>query len=391
MNPLISLGIVFLIAYIASHLFDRFIPRDLVYVLVGVFLGLFGIIPESMMEGEYTIALLTMGMIAFLLSPFLGRGNLKNLGAKMITISVIESLFTFFVVFLGFCAYFSTTGSIDVPSALLLGSISSLTSPAVALMQFREYGTKGPLTKYSTGMLVFDEVSGLVIFIIVMSVSRVMLGISVSPLRNIALAPIIEILAPITIGILCGLALSWFFERANDRNKDSVIITTLGFILLTAGIAEALTISVLFTALVMGIVVVNRSQYDAAAHLDVFMGPAFLIFFVIAGANLDLEVIPGAWPIIIVYIALRAFGKIFGTKVGAMVVGAPEVVRKLAGYTMLAQGGTDIGLAFMVSVAIPQMSSMLTIVLGAAAIFEIIAPFTTRMAILRSGEDTIKP
>jgi len=387
MNPLISLGLVFLIAYITSHLLDRFIPGDLVYVLVGIILGFLGIIPESIMESEYTIALFTMGMVAFLLSPFLGMGNLRDLGAKVISISVVESLFTFFVVFLGFCAYFSTAGGIDIPSALVLASLSSLTSPAVALMQFREYGTKGPLTRYSIGMSVFDDVSGLIIFIIGVGASRVMLG--VSPLRDLALAPIIEIAAPVTIGLLCGSALSLLFERAH-HNKDSIIVTTLGFILLVAGIAEALMISVLLTTLVMGIVVLNRSKYDVAAYLDVFMGPVFLIFFVVAGANLDLEVIPEVLPTIILYVMLRSFGKIFGTKIGAIIVGAPKVVGKLAGYTMLAQGGTDIGLAFMVSVAIPQMSSMLTIVLGAAAIFEIIAPFTTRRAILSSGEGAIE-
>jgi len=388
MNSLISLGLIFLIGCIASYLFARFIPSDLVYVLVGIIIGFLGIIPESIRESEYTIALLTMGMAVFLLSPFLGVGRLRDLGAKMIAMGVVESLFTFLVVFLGFCAYFSTIESIDIPSALVLGSLSSLTSPTVALMQFREYGTKGTLTRYSIGMLVFDEVSGLIISFIAIGASRVMLG--VSPLRDVALAPIIEIVAPVMIGIICGLALSWSFERIH-HDKDSIIIATLGFLLLVAGIAEALMISVLLTALIMGIVVINRSQYDVAAYLDVFMGPVFLIFFVIAGANLELEVIPEVWPIIIIYVVLRAFGKIFGTKIGAIIVGAPKVVGKLGGYTMLAQGGTDIGLAFMVSAAIPQMSSMVIVVFGAVAIFEIIAPLTTRRAIVRSGEVTIEP
>ncbi|MDY6984794.1 MAG: hypothetical protein SVE93_00030 [Candidatus Thermoplasmatota archaeon] len=52
--------------------------------MAGVLLGFLGIIPESMMESEYTIAVLTMGMIAFLLSPSLGRGNLRDPGAKII-------------------------------------------------------------------------------------------------------------------------------------------------------------------------------------------------------------------------------------------------------------------------------------------------------------------
>jgi Kef-type K+ transport system membrane component KefB len=119
------------------------------------------------------------------------------------------------------------------------------------------------------------------------------------------------------------------------------------------------------------------------------MGPVFLIFFVIAGANFELEAIPEVWPVILIYAALRTIGKVIGTKIGAVCAGAPDIVKNLAGYTMLAQGGTDIGLALMVSLTFPQMSSMLTVVLGAVVIFEIIAPFATRRAILRSGEGAL--
>jgi Kef-type K+ transport system membrane component KefB len=143
--------------------------------------------------------------------------------------------------------------------------------------------------------------------------------------------------------------------------------------------------------MVMGAFIINRSPHGktAISHLDTLMGPVFLIFFVIAGANFELDAIPEVWPVILIYVALRAVGKIIGTKIGALSVGAPEIVRKIGGYTMLAQGGTDIGLALIVSLTFPELSSILTIVLGAAVIFEVIAPFATRKAIQRSGEDAV--
>ena len=390
MNPLLSLGFVFLTAYTASILLERYIPADLVYVLVGIIFGPFlGIIPESLLESEYTLAFLTMGMISFLLSPFLGSANLRDIGKKIVLITTIESAFTFFAVFIGFCAYSGITGQADIPSAIILGSLASLTSPAVALMLFREFRTKGPLTTYSIGISVFDDVSGLVIFALGMGACRIMLNASGFWDTSIALAPVIEISAPIVIGILCGFALSWFIGKTSTR--DSMIIVSLAFILLVAGIAEALTISVLLTALIMGVIAINRSPYGetAISYLDTLMGPVFLIFFVIAGANFELEAIPEVWPVILIYAALRTIGKVIGTKIGAVCAGAPDIVKNLAGYTMLAQGGTDIGLALMVSLTFPQMSSMLTVVLGAVVIFEIIAPFATRRAILRSGEGAL--
>jgi Kef-type K+ transport system membrane component KefB len=387
MNPLLSLAFVFLTAYIASTLLEKYIPADLVYVLVGIILGPFlGIIPESLLESEYTIAFLTMGMVSFLLSPFLGSANLRDIGKKIVFITTIESAFTFVVVFIGFYSISRFIGGVDFSSAIILGSLASLTSPAVALMLFREFGTRGPLTTYSVGMSVFDDVSGLVIFVLSMDACRAALKTSSLWGVSTILTPIIEVLAPVFVGIACGFALSKFIGKA--RNRDSMIIISLAFVLLTAGIAEEFTMSALLTAMVMGIFVINRSPHGetAISYLDALMGPVFLIFFVIAGANFELEAIPEVWPVILIYVALRALGKIIGTKIGAAAVGAPEIVRRLGGYTMLAQGGTDIGLALIVSLTFPQLSSILTIVLGAAVIFEVIAPFATRRAILNSGE-----
>jgi Kef-type K+ transport system membrane component KefB len=159
MNPLLSLGFVFLTAYIASTLLEKYIPADLVYVLIGILLGsVFNIIPESLLESEYNIAFLTMGMIAFLLSPLLSNTELRGAGKKIIAVSAMESIFTFFVVFIGFSAYFRITGESYFPWAVIFGALASLTSPAVSMMLFRESGTKGPLTVYSIGMSALDDV-----------------------------------------------------------------------------------------------------------------------------------------------------------------------------------------------------------------------------------------
>jgi Kef-type K+ transport system membrane component KefB len=330
-----------------------------------------------------------MGMIAFLLSPLLSNTDLRGAGKKIIAVSAIESIFTFFIVFIGFSAYFRTTGEPYFPSAVILSSLASLTSPAVSMMLFRESGTKGPLTVYSIGMSALDDVFGLLIFVLSTTVCRTALKTSSLWDTSTVLAPLIEIRAPVIVGVACGFTLSKFIGKA--RNRDGMIIISLAFVLLIAGIAEALTVSVLLTAMVMGAFIINRSPHGetAISHLDIFMGPVFLIFFVIAGANFELEAIPDVWPVILIYVALRAVGKIIGTKIGATAVGAPEIVRRLGGYTMLAQGGTDIGLALIVSLTFPELSSILTIVLGAAVIFEVIAPFATRKAIQRSGEGTV--
>jgi Kef-type K+ transport system membrane component KefB len=394
MSPLIALGIMFLAGYIASFLFEKYVPSDLLYVLVGVLLGpILNILPEGLVEGEHTLAFITLGAIALLLSPHLSGKALKNPGKRIIAMSLIESLFTFAVVFLGFCVYFALTGSIQIAPSVLLGSLASLTSPAITLMLMRENETEGPLTTYSAGMLVFDSVWGLIVFVAALGVCRALSDPSALSYASIALTALMEILAPAAIGVLCGLALDWFLRKNSQKEhaKDLTILIVVAILLLVTGIAEDLMVSVLLSAMMMGVVLMNRSPHGSTAlsYVDVFMAPLFLIFFVITGANLEIGSIPEMWSVVLVFCALRTFGKIFGTRIGAVLVGAPGVVRDLAGYTMLAQGGTDIGLALMVSLTFPQMSSMLTVVLGAAAIFEIIAPFATKRAILRSGEGAV--
>jgi Kef-type K+ transport system membrane component KefB len=159
---------------------------------------------------------------------------------------------------------------------------------------------------------------------------------------------------------------------------------------LCSGIAEQLRLSPLLATMMVGFWSANRfkdgeSLFQAVESIE---EPIFALFFTLAGAHFDFQVIKLAGPLALLIVLARFAGKLIGTKLGAGLAGAPQVVRKYLGYGLLPQAGVTVGLILM---AQPSGNSqlyeiMLNAVLGAVVISELIAPPLVKYALLRAGE-----
>jgi len=93
--------------------------------------------------------------------------------------------------------------------------------------------------------------------------------------------------------------------------------------------------------------------------------------------------------LILVFVTARAAGKIAGTRLGARIVDAPPAVSRYTALALLPQGGIVIGLALTLrdNPAFTPVSDMLmSIIIGATVIHELIGPLIARSALRRSGE-----
>ena len=79
-----------------------------------------------------------------------------------------------------------------------------------------------------------------------------------------------------------------------------------------------------------------------------------------------------------------------GTKLGARLTNAPEVVTKYLGYGLLPKAGVTVGLVLTAqSFFNPEVSAiMINAVLASVIINELIAPPLVKFALVRSGEIT---
>jgi Kef-type K+ transport system membrane component KefB len=168
-----------------------------------------------------------------------------------------------------------------------------------------------------------------------------------------------------------------------------MLILLAGSILLCVGVSRLLDLSPLIASLAVGATMVNlsgrsRQLFETLAGTD---PPFYAIFFVIAGADLDLALVPAMGVIGLVYVFGRSVGKFVGGVAGARWLQLEPAVQKFLGFGLLAQAGLAVGLTIAIEQRYETFSPIVsTVVLAAVAIFEMVGPISTRFALIRSGE-----
>jgi Kef-type K+ transport system membrane component KefB len=116
----------------------------------------------------------------------------------------------------------------------------------------------------------------------------------------------------------------------------------------------------------------------------------FSLFFTLAGAHFDIELMTTAGWLITGLIVLGRFtGKLYGTRLGSYIAKAPTVVRRYLGLALLPKAGVTVGLVLLAKEtfgASPLSDLMINAVLGSVIINELIAPPLVKYALISSGE-----
>jgi hypothetical protein len=268
----------------------------------------------------------------------------------------------------------------------------------VAIIQ--EYNAKGPLTKALYSVVGFDDGLGIIIFGFAAAFAKSMImmengGTSESFLSLVG-GPLREIGLSIAIGL--GIAFIFGFLIRKMQNKRDVFILIFSSVLLTAGISLWLNLSVILTNMVVGIYLVNTQPHTNISRIseslkDV-MPLLFILFFMLAGANLHIHALPALGVIGLVYIGSRTLGLAGGSMLGAAVSRSAPVIRKYLGMGILSQAGVAIGLALIVKQEFSELgeagsllgSSVITTITATCIFFEIIGPILTKIGLQKAGE-----
>jgi Kef-type K+ transport system membrane component KefB len=120
----------------------------------------------------------------------------------------------------------------------------------------------------------------------------------------------------------------------------------------------------------------------------------FILFFILAGANLNISLLPSLGLLGIIYILARSTGLTGGAWFGAWVGKAEEKIKKYLGMGILSQAGVAIGLALIVKREFSVLSvhgveigsTIITTITATSIIFEIIGPILTKVGLEKAGE-----
>jgi Kef-type K+ transport system membrane component KefB len=357
------------------------LPRVTLLVLFGVAIGPPGLdlLPAQAADWYPLISDLALLMVGFLLGGKLSRETLGEVGTQVLTISAFEVVGVSLAVLLGLLAV-----GVQVEVALLLAGIAPASAPAAVINVTEQLGAKGRYTDTLLGIVALDDAWGLVVFSVLLATAQAFAG---SGGTDALLHGVRELGGAVAIGLVVGVPAAFITGRL--RPGEPTQAEALGVVLLAGGLALWLEASFLLAAMLVGAVVVNLAAHHDRPFREIenVEWPFMVLFFVLAGASLEVHQLAAIGWIGLLYIALRASGLVAGAYFGGLVGGAEPRVRRWMGLAIMPQAGVALGMALVAGNAFPGLrDTILPLVIGSTVVFELAGPALTRLAIVRAGE-----
>ena len=410
MNTLLSVSVALLAGLLMTRLFKPFkLPAVTAYLIAGVLigpycmgaLGIEGLGFNSMESMEHLAAVsqVALGFIAFSIGSEFRLEDLKHTGRQAFVIGIFQALTATLFVDLALVAiHMMMPDKLTLAQTLTLGAIATATAPAATLMVVRQYKAKGPLTSLLLPIVALDDAVGLIVFAVSFGIAKTLVSGTVDMI-SILLNPLIEIACSLLLGALMGWLLTQL-EKLFNSNTNRLNMT-IAFVFLTVALSMIkfeigpvhISFSSLLVCMMLGTVFCNICplSHDLMEKTDKWTSPLFALFFVISGAELELNVFTDVAivGIGVVYIIFRCLGKYFGTLASAKATKCEPSICKYLGITLFPQAGVALGMCTTAMQLGEQGNLIRNITLFAVLIYEVVGPLMTKMALTAAGD--IKP
>lgn len=409
---LFSLALSLLLGLLTTRVTKKFgLPAVTGYLISGILVGPFvlgrigvaglGFTDIGNVSAYSIISETALGFIAFTIGNEFRLTDLKKTGKKVVTVSIFESIMAMIFVDVALILLHFVLGEKRFPltAAITLGAIAAATAPAATLMVVKQYKAKGETTSLLLPVVALDDAIGLIAFALSFGIAKSMIG-KVSVV-SVLFEPILEIVLSLLVGAAFGFIFSYierFFHSRSKRLSVSVafVLFAVAFSMLKFNLfGLKISFSGLLTCMMMGTVFCNVCDFSAELmeRIDRWTAPLFVLFFVLSGAELQLNVFldAGVLMIGIIYILTRCIGKYLGAYMGCSITKYPEKVKRALGITLFPQAGVALGMSLSALKLFPEAEGRLirNVVLFGVMIFELLGPTFTKLALTKAGE--IKP
>lgn len=385
MDTILSISLVLLAGLFVSGLLKKTkLPEVTGYILTGILIGpcLLKIVSFSDIDNLSLFSVVALAYISFLIGAEFKFKHVKKLGLRPFIIGFTTSLSTLAIVSIA-----CILCGVNLPIALVLGAIAASTAPASIMMIVKEYKAKGEMTSNIISIIGINDVISIIIFGFTMVIAKYLNGDTVTiigllePFREI----LISLVLGLSLGLLLGISAKWF------EKGSSIICFILAYIFLSIIVCDYYGISSLLTCMVMGTTFVNFTNLKVMNKtldlINYISSPLMVIFFVISGASLNINLIPSIALVLLVYIVSRFIGKIVGSIIGNEIANSPSNMKKYLGFTLLSQTGLAIGLAITsYEVLGSDFKVIVTIIIASSFVFDLICPILTKKVLRKVGE-----
>ncbi|SMY07307.1 cation:proton antiporter [Flavimaricola marinus] len=377
-SVLLTLGIMLLGGLVADYFGRKTrLPRVTMLLLFGLAVGHsgLGLLPAASIEWFEIVSVVALTMVAFLLGAELTKENLTQHGRAIFSISLSIVIGTTLLVWAGLSAI-----GLDPGLALLLGAIASATAPAAIADVIQQSGVRNGFTETISGIVAIDDVFGLIVFSVCLALVHTS-GAWSGPLLSAGH----DIGGAVLLGIAMGAPSAYLTGRM--KPGEPLQIEAFGIVFLTAGLALWLEVSFLIAGMTAGSLIANLAKHHDYAFNEIerVEQPFMLLFFLLAGASLELDALWSLGWVTLVLVGLRIAARLISSEVGARIGRVPKSEAHLYGIALLPQAGVAVGMALVAAETIPHWgATIMTLAIAATVIFELIGPPATLFAIKRT-------
>ncbi|MDY7009661.1 MAG: cation:proton antiporter [Planctomycetota bacterium] len=393
---LLVIGLAILFGTIGARIFQKLhIPQVVGYIAIGLALGQSGLkfINKGVVDSLEPFSFFALGIIGFLIGGELHREIFKKYGRQFFAILFAEGTGAFLVVSILISGVSMLLGlglAESVSLGIVLGAIASATAPAATTNVLWEHKARGVLTTAVFAIVALDDALALVLFSVAASIAGKFLhdgsGGIVEALGHAGY----ELFGATILGAVVGFGLNYVLRRIRDRDRSLAFI--IGAMAVVIGGTTFLKVDRILAAMALGVTLANlapRRSRETFQIVERFAPPIYVLFFVVAGARLHIQGMPGwMWVLVLPYLVGMGTGKMIGSYLGARWTNAAPVLRKYLGLCLFSQAGVAVGLSLVASIKFPNTigPAIIAIIAGVAFIAEIIGPPCVKFAVKKAGE-----
>lgn len=360
----------------------RWLPTITGFMAVGLLIGPsgLGLLSADALLGARPLVDVALGLILFKLGAVLHPWLLAQ-DRSLLIVSLAESGLTF----AGIGALMLWLNSPPVV-AVIVAAIAVSSSPAVLIHVVEELHAAGPTTDTAEALVAMNNVLAFVLFSLALPLA---LHDAKFSLATVLLLPAYQLLGAVVVGSAVAWAASQIAKRTHAQEHHLRFALVVGAVMLALGLAVALKVSTLFTAITLGVASrwlqgsSNLTKVEFGGGGDVF----FVILFVFAGANLHLHELAMYWPLVLAYVGTRTLAKCVGVYVSSKAFGRTHRQSLATGLLLVPMAGLAIGLVQTTIGLLPELGARISaVVVASVAVFETLGPPIAAFALRLAGE-----
>ena len=421
MRTAMNVGLLMMGAWLTGMLFEKIhLPRISGYLLFGVaigpqfwplIMGLFGLgdhaIANPLINKEELPYLSFASDLAVALIAVTAGGEIRLnwLKKELKPVSLITSLELFAVWALVGAAVFIAERYVPliqdaslearIVMAAITGLVAAANSPAVVIAMITEFRADGPLARTTIAVTILKDLIMVVLFAACLSIGKGLVdeNTSISPAFLGAVS--VQLGGSLGLGTLIGALMAWYMHKVRQHLAFVVLGSCMILAMLgeqTFGVGgQVIHFEPLLMGLAAGLVMRNawpeetEALFESVEHMSL---PVYCLFFSLAGAKLDIEVLLQLWVVVVALVGVRTLAIWGSVTFASKLAGIPESARGKMWLGFVPQAGIALALASLIGKAFPDDASIQVdnLLIGMVAIHEVIGPIGFRYALLRSGE-----